>query len=135
MNGGKGICSTRSDDCTFLNNTSVANCWQPNQQEMAHELSIRGARNVVQNNIAVGLLPKAAGMLVLPEYSGPMGNVQIDPNTIACDHNLFFNLQTAACVVLNRLAPDLATGGFRVRVVSDWIKVGRVCFAPVMEKD
>ena len=100
MNGGKGICSTRSDDCTFLNNTSVANCWQLNQQASAHELSIRGARNLVQNNIGVGLWPKAAGMPVLPEYSGPMGNVKIDPNTITCHHNLFFNPHTAACVVL-----------------------------------
>ena len=54
----------------------------------------------MQNNIAVGLLPTAAAMLVLPEYSGPMGNVKIDPNTITCHHNLFFHPHAAACVVL-----------------------------------
>ena len=91
MNGGKGISSTRTDNCMFLNNTSVANCWQPNQQATAHELSIRGANNVVRNNIGVGTLDKAAGMLVLPEYSGPMGNVKIDLASISCDHNLSFN--------------------------------------------
>ena len=105
MNGGKGMCSTRSDDCVFLNNTSVANCWQVNQQETAHELSIRGARNVVRNNIAVGTLPKAAGMLVLLEYSGPGGNVKIDPGTIVGDHNLLFNSRDPVCAALagNRL--------------------------------
>jgi len=100
LNGGKGICSTRSDDCIFLNNTSVANCWQPNQQATAHELSVRGARNVVRNNIGVGALPGAVGMQVLLQYSGPKGNVTIDPKTIECDHNLFFNPASAACVVL-----------------------------------
>jgi hypothetical protein len=34
-------------------------------------------------------------------------------------------------VVLDRLSPDLAAGNFQVRVVSDWIKVGKVRFAPL----
>ena len=100
MNGGKGICSTRSDNCTFLNNTCVANCWQPNQQEKAHELSIRGANNVVRNNIAVSTLLNGVGMQALLSYSGPKGKVEIDPATIRCDHNLFFNPQHDGCVVV-----------------------------------
>ncbi|MFQ5808475.1 MAG: DUF1565 domain-containing protein, partial [Armatimonadota bacterium] len=100
MNGGKGICSTRSDDCVFLNNTSVANCWQPNQQAHPHELSVRGANNVVRNNIAVSTLPGGVGMQALLRYSGPMGNVEIDPKSIQCDHNLFFNPLGPECVVL-----------------------------------
>ena len=91
MNGGKGICSTRSDHCTFLNNTCAMNCWQPNQQESAHELSVRGADNVVRNNIGVGAFRASAGMQVLLQYSGPGGDVRIDPAAIRCDHNLFFS--------------------------------------------
>jgi hypothetical protein len=34
-------------------------------------------------------------------------------------------------IMLNRLAPDLATGGFYVRLTSDWVKVGKVRFAPL----
>ncbi|HUT91983.1 MAG TPA: right-handed parallel beta-helix repeat-containing protein [Thermoguttaceae bacterium] len=101
MNGGKGICSTRSDNCTFLNNTCVANCWQPNQQDKAHELSVRGANNVVRNNIAVSMLPDGVGMQALLNYSGPTGKVEIDPNGIRCDHNLFFNPQSDACVAVS----------------------------------
>jgi len=100
MNGGKGICSTRSDDCVFLNNTCVANCWQVNQQATAHELTVRGANNIVRNNIGVALLPKGVGMLVLPSYSTNKGRVNIDPKTIVCDHNLFFNPTNPACVML-----------------------------------
>lgn len=100
MNGGKGICSTRSHNCMFLNNTSVANCWQPNQQDKAHELSVRGAENVVRNNIAVSTLPSGVGMQALLTYGGPMGRVEIDPNSIRCDHNLFFNPQNNACVTV-----------------------------------
>jgi hypothetical protein len=33
--------------------------------------------------------------------------------------------------MLDRLAPELSTGGFQVRVVSEWIKVGKVRFAPL----
>ncbi len=100
MNGGKGICSTRSDHCTFINNTCVANCWQPNQQAMAHELSVRGRYNVVRNNLAVGGLPNAFGMMVLSSYSGPGGTVNIDLKSIVCDHNLFFNPKQPACVAI-----------------------------------
>ena len=91
MNGGKGICSTRSHNCQFLNNTSVANCWQLNQQEYANELCVRGADNLVRNNIAVSTLPGGVGMFALLSYGGPNGRVEIDPRSIHCDHNLFFN--------------------------------------------
>ncbi|MHC4401134.1 MAG: right-handed parallel beta-helix repeat-containing protein [Planctomycetota bacterium] len=100
MNGGKGICSTRSDNCVFLHNTSAANCRQPVQQPTAHELSVRGADNVVRNNIGVSTLPGGVGMQALLTYSGPMGRVEIDPKTIRCDHNLFFNPLGDACVVI-----------------------------------
>ena len=100
MNGGKGICSTRSHNCIFLNNTCVANCWQSNQQAKAHELSVRGADNVVRNNIAVNTLPGGVGLQALLTYGGPTGRVDIDPKSIRCDHNLFFNPQHEACVVV-----------------------------------
>ncbi len=114
MNGGKGICSTRTDNCIFLHNSSVANCWQLNQQATAHELSVRGAHNVVRNNIGIGTLPEAVGMQVLPSYSGPMGNVAIDPKTVVCDHNLFFNPLSPVCVVL--------AGGGRQRLTLDALR-------------
>jgi len=34
-------------------------------------------------------------------------------------------------IMLNHLAPQLATGGFHVRSVSDWVKVSKVRFAPL----
>ena len=100
MNGGKGISTTRSDDCRLFHNTCVANCWQINQQETAHEITVRGARNIVRNNIGVAVLPKGVGMLVLPSYSTRKGRVDIDPKSILCDHNLFFNPGSPACVML-----------------------------------
>ena len=69
----------------------MANCWQTNQQAYAHEISVRGANNVVRSNIGVSVLPKGAGMLVLPSYGTSKGKVNVDPQSIRCDHNLFFN--------------------------------------------
>jgi len=100
MNGGKGISSTRSDDCIFLNNTCVANCWQTNQQAVAHELTVRGANNILRNNIGVSVLPRGVGMLVLPSYDTSKGKVNVEPKTIRCDHNLFFNPSGPECVML-----------------------------------
>ena len=37
-------------------------------------------------------------------------------------------------VMLNHLAPTLAEGGFQVRVVSDWVKVSSVRFAPLSQR-
>lgn len=71
--------------------------------------------NVVRNCICYGNYDNSSyrsdGMLALLSYSGPMGNVEIDPKTIQCDHNLFFNPQSAACVALSgnrRTLLDLA---------------------------
>ncbi len=99
MNGGKGICSTRSDDCTFLHNTCAMNCWQSNQQSHAHELSVRGAGNILRNNIGVSTIPGGVGLQVLLAYGGPDGQVNIDPKSILCDHNLFHNPHQPECVV------------------------------------
>lgn len=34
-------------------------------------------------------------------------------------------------LMLNQLAPELTTGGFQVRVVSEWVKVSKLRFAPL----
>lgn len=99
MNGGKGISSTRSDNCVFLHNTCAMNCWQSNQQAQAHELTVRGAGNVLRNNIGVSTVPGGVGMQVLLSYGSPDGHVTIDPKSIQCDHNLFWNPLQAECVV------------------------------------
>ena len=95
---GSAIGAGKSQFIEIIN--CVANCWQPNQQDRAHELSVRGADNVVRNNIAVNILPGGVGMQALLTYGGPTGRVDIDPKSICCDHNLFFNPQHEACVVV-----------------------------------
>jgi len=99
MNGGKGICSTRCDNCTFINNTSVANCWQPNQHEgeVANEYNVRGASNLLRNNIGVSAFPGGVGLVVLPFYTGSR---RFDIETILCDHNLFHSATGPAGVAV-----------------------------------
>ena len=61
-------------------------------------------------------------------------DTRLDPGSTArlavvgngCAHNV-----GGQWIVLNHLSPALASGSFRVRVVSDWIKVSRVRFAPL----
>ena len=60
----------------------------------------------------------------------PGGTVRLAVIGEACALNM-----DGQWVMLNHLAPELATGDFRVRVVTEWIKVGQVRFAPVTEKD
>ncbi len=98
MNGGKGLCSTRCDNCTFLNNTSTANCWDPVQQGLANEFNVRGANNLLRNNIGVSVFPGGAGMVVLPSYGGD--RPPFDVTTIHCDHNLFHSATDATSVMV-----------------------------------
>jgi parallel beta-helix repeat protein len=99
MNGGKGLCSTRCDNCTFLNNTSVANCWQPNQHQdgIANEFNVRGANNLLRNNIGVSTFTGGVGMVVLPFYRG---DKPFDIKTVLADHNLFHSTTSATGVAV-----------------------------------
>ena len=67
MNGGKGICSTRSHNCVFLNNTCVANCWQPNQQAKAHDAPV-GPLPMPGVDIADGQDRAAINLLLENDY-------------------------------------------------------------------
>jgi hypothetical protein len=129
MNGGKGISSTRTDSCIFINNTCVADCWEPVQQKTAHEFTIRGAHNTVRNNIGVSVFPEGAGMMFLSEYSGPAGKVTIDPKTVTCDHNLFFCTAAPTCVALAGDRRQALTLDALGRTMPRWA-AGMLCVDP-----
>ncbi len=89
MNGGLGMASTGSDNVKFINNTCVANSWQETRRNDPSEIAIRGNKNILRNNIAVAVLERGTGMLVLDRKPG--GRIAIDFNSIRMDHNLWWN--------------------------------------------
>jgi parallel beta-helix repeat protein len=113
MNGGQGICSTRTDNCAFLNNTSVENCWEAAQRESPNELNVRGANNLLRNNIAVSTFPNGVGLAVLESYGGGR---DIALATIKCDHNLLYaTTGPAAVITLGEQANRLTLEELRVK--------------------
>ncbi len=111
MNGGQGICSTRADNCTFINNTSVFNTWEPFQADRGgdltgpSEITLRGANNVARNNIGFARGTSGIGLFVLPAYH----DVMVDLKTVTGDHNLWFSRGNPKCIVVSGHGPGRVT--------------------------